>query len=135
MADRAFNSRNITQAYLGDDQVYQIKIDPDNPNQQITFLGGERQLISKITGRAREIPNDQELITTEITQQLFKSPERIYLNEVEITSDYQLKNLNNIEAEQITSVYLSPQDPAYFKARNSPVALYHYHLDLTKLFL
>ncbi|MGL5792825.1 MAG: DUF6816 family protein [Waterburya sp.] len=132
VADRAFNGRKIAQAYLGDDNVYQVKIDPDNPNQQITFLRGERQLVAKITGRVREIPNEQELITTEITQQLFKSPTRIYLNEVEITSNYQLIDPNNISAEQITAIYLSPQDPDYFKAGDQPVALYRYHLDLTK---
>jgi hypothetical protein len=132
VADRAFNGRKIAQAYLGDDNVYQVKIDPDNPNQQITFLRGERQLVAKITGRATKIPNDQQFITTEISQQLFKSPARIYLNEVEITSDYQLKDSNNISAEQITAIYLSPQDPDYFQAGDRPVALYRYHLDLTK---
>ncbi|MGL5079651.1 MAG: DUF6816 family protein, partial [Waterburya sp.] len=76
--------------------------------------------------------NEQEFITTEITQQLFKSPAKIYLNEVEITSDYQLIDSNNINAEQITAIYLSPQDPDYFKAGDRPVALYRYHLDLTK---
>jgi hypothetical protein len=132
VADRAFNGRNIAQAYLGDNNVYQVKIDPDNPNQQITFLRGERQLVAKITGRAREIPNEQEFIATEITQQLFKSPARIYLNEVEITSDYQLINPDNISADQITAIYLSPQDPDYFKAGDRPVALYRYHLDLNR---
>jgi hypothetical protein len=132
VADRAFNGRKIAQAYLGDDNVYQVKIDPDNPNQQITFLRGERQLVAKITGRAKEIPNDQQFITTEITQQLFKSPARIYLNEVEITSNYQLIDSDNISAEQITAIYLSPQDPDYFKAGDNPVALYRYHLNLIR---
>ncbi|WP_019507529.1 DUF6816 family protein [Pleurocapsa sp. PCC 7319] len=134
VADRAFNGKNIAQAYLGDDNVYQVKIDPDDPNQQITFLKGERKLISKITGRAREIPSDNQFIATEVTQQLFRSPERIYLNEVETTSNYQLLDSGNISAEQITAIYLSPQDPDYFTASDRPVALYRYHLDLTKAF-
>jgi hypothetical protein len=46
--------------------------------------------------------------------------------------NYQLKDSNNISAEQITAIYLSPQDPDYFKAGDRPVALYRYHLDLTK---
>ena len=131
VADRAFNGEKIARAYLGDDNVYRVKVDPDNPNQQITFLRGDRKLISKITGRAKEMPSDREFITTEVTQQLFRSPERLYLNEVETTSDYHLLD-SKISAEQITAIYLSPQDPDYFSAGDRPIALYRYHLDLTK---
>ena len=132
VADRAFNGTKIAEAYLGKDNVYSVKIDPDNPNQQITFLRGERKLISKITGRGREILKSDRFIATEVTQQLFRSPERLYLNEVETTSSYRLLDSGNISAEQITAIYLSPQDPDYFTAGDRPVALYHYHLDLTK---
>jgi hypothetical protein len=130
VADRAFNGTKIAEAYLGADNVYKVKIDPENPNQQITFLKGERKLISKITGRGREIPGDQQFIATEVTQQLFRSPERLYLNEVETTSSYRLLDSGVISAEQITAIYLSPQDPDYFTAGDRPVALYRYHLDL-----
>ena len=171
VADRAFNGTKIAEAYLGKDNVYSVKIDPDNPNRQITFLAGDRKLFSKITGRGREIPKSDRFlnsadapksllgetpqrrlrssspttgdatasrtalhrfIATEVTQQLFRSPERLYLNEVETTSSYRLLDSDNISAEQITAIYLSPQDPDYFTAGDRPVALYHYHLDLTK---
>ena len=130
VADRAFNGKQIAQAYLGDDYVYRVSTDPNNPNQQITLLRGERRLVSKITGRRTEIPGDREFIASEVTQQLFRSPERLYLNEVETTSDYHLLESDHIEAEQITAIYLSPQDPDYFSAGDRPVALYRYHLDL-----
>ena len=132
VADRAFNGQKIAEAYLGEDNVYRVKVDPDNPNQQITFLKGDRKLISKITGRARETPAEDRFIATEVTQQLFRSPERLYLNEVETTSSYRLLDSTHVEAEQITAIYLSPQDPDYFNAGDRPVALYRYHLDLTK---
>lgn len=133
VADRAYNGTQIAEAYLGNDHVYQVKIDPDNPNQQITFLKGERKLISQITGRGREIPDHNQFIATEVTQQLFRSPARIYLNEVETTSHYRLLDARNISAEQITAIYLSPQDPDYFTAGDRPVALYRYHLDLNRI--
>ena len=133
VADRAFNGKKIAEAYLGEDNVYQVKTDPDNPNQQITFLRGERKLISKVTGRARELPSDREFIATEVTQQLFRSPERLYLNEVETTSDYHLLDSGNIEAEQITAIYLSPQDPDFFTAGDRPIALYKYCLELNRI--
>ena len=36
-----------------------------------------------------------------------------------------------IEANQITAIYLSPQDPNYFLVANHPVALYRYQLELS----
>ena len=133
VADRAFNGTKIAKAYLGENNVYRVKVDPDNPNQQITLLKGERKLISKITGRGKEVPGDNQFITTEVTQQLFKSPARLYLNEVETTSYYSLLNPETVSAEQMTAIYLSPQDPDYFAAGEQPVALYRYHLDLNRV--
>ncbi|MGV2827412.1 hypothetical protein [Myxosarcina sp. GI1(2024)] len=48
-----------------------------------------------------------EFLASEIIEQLFRSPERIYLNRVEILSDYQLLSPNNLTAEQITAIYRS----------------------------
>ena len=132
VADRTFNGENIAKAYLGDEQVLSVKISPDNPNRQITFLADDNQLISTITGRSQENPNAQEFLTTEITQQLFQRPTSIYLNEVETTTDYQLINPRKVTAQQVTAIYLSPEDPEYLKAINSPVALYQYELILEK---
>lgn len=132
VADRAFNGQKIAEAYLGKENVYRVKVAPDNPNQQITLLKGDRRLISRITGRTSEMPQEDRFIAAELTQQLFRSPERLYLNEVETTSSYRLVDFHNITAEQITAIYLSPQDPDYFTAGDRPVALYRYHLDLFK---
>ena len=38
-----------------------------------------------------------------------------------------------IEADQVTAVYLSPQDSDYFKAQTRPVALYRYRLQLLRV--
>ena len=130
VADRAFNGKHIAQAYLGQENVLSVKVDPENPNKQITKLRGDRRLISQVTGRASETPQTDKFTATEVTQQLFRSNERIYLNEVETTSAYQLLQPGKIEAEQITAIYLSPQDPDYFMAVGRPVALYRYHLSL-----
>lgn len=130
IADRGFNSLNLARAYLGNDTVLSVKTDPDSPNRQITFLNSERQLISIVTARATETTADSKFITTEVFQQLFKGGSRPYLNSVESTTAYhQLATKNPaIEADQVTAVYLSPQDPDYFKAVSQPVALYRYRL-------
>ncbi|HHP7230696.1 MAG TPA: DUF6816 family protein [Xenococcaceae cyanobacterium] len=124
MKDRGFQHRYSVK----------VKVAPDNPNQQITLLPGERQLIATVTKRGTETPNAEKFIATEVTKQLFRSPARIYLNEVETTSDYQLiSGSDTVKAEQITAIYLSPQDPDYFRAGDRPVALYRYQLALKKI--
>lgn len=130
VADRVFNSLNLARAYLGDDAVLAVKVDPTSPHRQITFLRGERQLISIVTARATETTPDGEFITTELFQQLFKGSSIPYLNSVEATTAYHQVTGSSptIEAEQVTAVYLSPQDPDYFVAGSHPVALYRYHL-------
>ena len=131
VADRAFNSLNLARAYLGDEAVLLVKVDPDSPNRQITFLRSSRQLVSIVTARATETTPDGKFITTEVFQQLFKGGSRPYLNSVESTTAYHKLSTANpaIEADQVTAVYLSPQDPDYFKAGSRPVALYHYRLE------
>ncbi|WP_427158220.1 DUF6816 family protein [Aliinostoc sp. HNIBRCY26] len=131
VADRAFNSLNLARAYLGDAAVLAVKVDPDSPNRQITFLNSERQLVSIVTARATETTADGKFITTEVFQQLFKGGSRPYLNSVESTTAYHQLSTQNpaIEADQVTAVYLSSQDPDYFKAGSQPVALYRYRLE------
>ncbi|BDI17545.1 hypothetical protein ANSO36C_33470 [Nostoc cf. commune SO-36] len=130
VADRAFNSLNLARAYLGDEGVLSVKVDPDSPNRQITFLRSSRQLVSIVTARATETTSDG-IITTEVFQQLFKGGSRPYLNSVESTTAYHKLSTSNpaIEADQVTAVYLSPQDPDYFQAASQPVALYRYSLE------
>ncbi len=150
VADRAFNGLSLARAYLGNESVISVKTDPENPNRQITLLKGDephslrrdRLLISVISSRATETTSDGRYITTEVFQQLFKGATNPYFNSVESTTAYKLLNTNlnqnvsqsdikkpTIEADQITAVFLSPQDPNYFKSNDRPVALYKYHLD------
>ncbi|MGD1911789.1 MAG: DUF6816 family protein [Rivularia sp. (in: cyanobacteria)] len=131
IADRAYNSLNLARAYLGNDTVKGVKVDPNSHNRQITFLRGERQLVSIVKSRATETTTDGRFITTEVFQQLFKGSSRPYLNSVESTTAYRKLSTSNpaIEANQVTAVYLSSQDPDYFKAANKPVALYRYRLE------
>ncbi|HEY9836850.1 MAG TPA: hypothetical protein V6D27_08125 [Vampirovibrionales bacterium] len=133
VADRAFNGLKIAQAYLGSGAVESVKVDPRDPNRQITVLKGDRQLVSVVTGRGSEIPAPDQFIATEITQQIFRRQPQIYLNEVETTTHYQRvkDSPEKITANQITAIYLSPQDPDYFAAGGKAIALYRYQLELS----
>ena len=132
VADRAFNGLNIAKAYLGDATVQSVKVDPNSPNRQITVLRTDRQLVSIVTGRASERPEPDRFIATEISNQVFRGIPQPYFNQVETTTAYQIKRSPNlaIEGDQVTAVYLSPQDANYFKALDRPVALYRYRLEL-----
>lgn len=139
IADRAFNGLNLARAYLGEDAVRQVVVEPEDPNRQVTVLRGDRQLVSTVTGREAETLTRDRFLTTEVFQQAFRGAPQIYFNEVETTTDYHWLGEEPTEqpaiaAEQVTAVYLSPQDPDYFKTlsalgQSRPVALYRYHLD------
>jgi hypothetical protein len=130
VADRAYNGMSIAKAYLGADRVQSVQVDPTNPNRQLTILKGNRQLESTITDRAIEQPESDRFITTELFQQVFRGTDQPYLNQVETTTDYhhQTDPARPITADQITAIYLAPNDPYYFQAGDSPVALYRYKL-------
>ena len=137
VGDRAFNGLNIAQAILGDEAVLSVKVDPQNPNKQITFFNNDNQLLSTVTLRGKETPSSNQFVTAEIFQQIFQGETSIYLNEVETTTAYTAKfnqqdpeTVDEVIANQITAIYLSPQDPDYFKAQNQPVSLYQYQLKL-----
>ncbi|MBD2027593.1 DUF6816 family protein [Leptolyngbya sp. FACHB-711] len=151
VSDRAFNGLSLARAYLGDRSVLSVKVDPQNPNRQITLLRGDakhfplqgnRQLVSTVTRRSIEQPAPDRFVTTELFQQEFRGMPQPYFNEVENTTAYTrqstaLSDEPLITADQVTAVYLSPQDPNYFKTLPSanplgtsrPVALYRYRME------
>ena len=132
VADREFNGLNIGKAMLGEDVILKVQVDPRDINRQTTELTDGRELVSVVTQRGSEIPREGEFIATEITQQVFRGQNQIYFNEVETTTVYQLKmeEGRHIVGDQMTAIYLSPQDPQYFIASGRPVALYRYQLEL-----
>ncbi|WP_206813978.1 DUF6816 family protein [Chroococcus sp. FPU101] len=131
IADRKFNGLHIAQAYLGETGVLSVETVRQNPTCLITILPQQRQLISTTIGHSQDSPSTGQFIATELTQQQFKIDSSLFINEVETTTAYHLVNPKQIEAEQITAIYLSPQDPNYFQAFDQPVALYRYRLLLS----
>jgi hypothetical protein len=135
VSDRVFNSLSLARAYLGEDEVKTVRVDPDNPNRQVTWLGDDRQLVSVVSRRGSEHPSDRDFVTSEVFQQFFQGGSSgVYLNEVENTTAYHRQVDGNpaITADQVTAIYLSPRDPDYFKALNRPVALYRYRMEFSR---
>lgn len=131
VSDRAFNGLSLARAYLGREAVQAVKVDPSNPNRQVTLLQGGRQLESTVTKRAVETLDRDTFITSEVFHQVFRGTDQPYLNEVETTTSYrqQTDSSSALVADQVTAIYLSPKDPDYFKAMDRPVALYRYQLE------
>lgn len=128
-SDRTFNGEQIANAYLGANAVKSIKTIDQPPVTQITQLQNGIELRSTVTGYLSELINSDGFATNEVNQQVFQG-KTTYLNTVETTTNYHLINKNYIAADQITAIYLSPQDPDYFRALQRPVALYRYTLEL-----
>jgi hypothetical protein len=93
-------------------------------------LKNDRQLESTISDRAVEEPDGAHFLTSEVFQQVFRTPTGSpYLNQVETTTTYTHQaGQPEIVADQVTAIYLSPSDPKYFQAGNVPVAIYRYRL-------
>ena len=159
VVDRVFNGLSIARAYLGDGVVESVKINPNSPNEQLTTLKDGLQLLSITTGHQSERPAPNLFLTSEFFQQIFRSSDQPFLNQVETTTKYSYlpasqltltspnlgansnaevdlvkadrNEIPTIVADQYTAIYLSPQDPNYFEAIGVPVALYRYQLKLT----
>jgi hypothetical protein len=128
-SDRTFNGEQIANAYLGANAVKSIQTINQPRVVQITRLQNGTELRSTVSGYLSESIGVDGFATTEIDQQVFQG-KTTYLNTVETTTNYHLIGQHHIAAEQVTAIYLSPQDPDYFKALQSPVALYRYTLEL-----
>ena len=130
VADRAYNGMSLATALLGQNVVQSIEIDPRSPNRQLALFQNGQRLTTQISDRGFEMPSDTEFVSSELYQQIFRSETQIYINQVENTIAYHRISTEpeQIEADQVTAIYLSPQDPDYFKARAKPVTLYRYRL-------
>jgi hypothetical protein len=135
VADRAYNGMSLAEATLGKKRLQSIKIDPRSPNRQVALFENGQSLTTEIGDRGVETPSEREFVSSELYLQTFRSAAQIYFNRVENTTAYRLDALDpsQVEADQVTAIYLSPQDPDYFKAKDRPVALYRYRLTLSRL--
>ncbi len=130
LPDRRFNAESIAQAYLGGDQNVTVQLLPHSSPRLITRFSSEAWIMSSVIGFSQAQPDETEFLTTELSSQQFTNQGQQYLNQVETTTAYQHLENGAIAAEQITAIYLSPQDPDYFQTQNQPIALYRYQLTL-----
>jgi hypothetical protein len=129
IADRAFNTTAITQAYLGRDAVVEVQIDPSHPDHQTVLLSRDRRGELYITRRHSEQPNPAAFATLEFYRQVLASPRSVPLTkDIETTTLYR-RQANKIEAIQMTAVYLVATDEKYFQSSGQAVTVYRYKLN------
>ncbi len=131
VADRIYNSIGLTEAVMGKDVLEMIEIDAQRPNRQVARFSNGQQLTTEVSNRATEMSAEHEFVSSELYLQEFSGPTQIFFNRVENTVSYRLVSTKplRIKADQMTAIYLSPQDPDYFKAWQQPVALYRYRMN------
>jgi hypothetical protein len=131
IADRAFNAKSITEAYLGPKTVREVVFDPQRPDRQtVLLLSGSRGELY-ITQRRSESPEPSQFNTLEFYRQVLGT-----LTGVPKTKDIEAVTLyrrgpdpKKFQALQQTAVFLVPTDPAYFQSQNKAVTLYRYRLN------
>jgi hypothetical protein len=129
LIDRVFNIEQIANTYLGANAIQKIRSFQTPEVVQVTELRDGTILTAKVTGYRSETPIADRFIATEIQQQLIAG-QRSTANTIETLTSYHRLDPQNIQADQITATYLSPQDPSYFQAAGQPVILYRYQLTL-----
>ncbi|MGK7944213.1 MAG: DUF6816 family protein [Microcystaceae cyanobacterium] len=135
IADRSYNATEISRVYLGDSAILGIESNLKPSPRLITYFPEQKTLISTVMSYEVEAPETNHFITCELTRQEFRQEKGRYRNEVETLTNYLLLEPEHLEAEQITAIYLTSDDPSYIEIKDQPIALYRYQLSLDKLIL
>lgn len=134
IADRAFNAKSITEAYLGAKTVRAVLFDPQHPDRQTVLLSGGSRGQLFISQRRSESSAPQQFDTLEFYRQVLGTLTGVpKTKDIEAITLYRRStNPKKFQAIQRTSIFLVPTDPAYFQSQNKAVTLYTYRLDVQR---
>jgi hypothetical protein len=134
IADRAFNAKSITEAYLGAKTVRAVLFDSQHPDRQTVLLTGGSRGQLFISQRRSESADPQQFDTLEFYRQVLGTLTGVpKTKDIEAVTLYrQSSDPKKIQAMQRTSIFLVPTDPAYFQSQNKAITLYTYRLDLQR---
>jgi hypothetical protein len=134
IADRAFNAKSITEAYLGPKTVREVLFDPQHPDRQKVLLTSGSRGELYITQRHSESSTPQQFDTLEFYRQVLGTLTGVpKTKDIEATTLYRRgTDPKKFQAIQQTAVFLVPTDPAYFQSQNKAVTLYTYRLDFQR---
>ncbi|MGK7933367.1 MAG: DUF6816 family protein [Microcystaceae cyanobacterium] len=133
ISDRPYNATEISRVYLGDSAILGIEVNLKPTPSLTTYFPAQKSLISTVIAYEVETSPTAHLLTDELTRQEFREEKGRYRNEVETLTYYHLLAPDQIEAEQITAIYLTSDDPSYQEVTDQAIALYRYQLTLHKI--
>ena len=145
IADKAYNTKNMTDAFLGyPGAVEAVDYDPtDSPMRQTVMLSRlgpdmaplpPRRLELYINGLKSEIGEDgKSFVTSELSRQVMLGIRAAQVTDYEVVNEYELVKPGVIKGKQRSLLYLQPQDPLYFQVFGKAVAVYDYEFTMTRV--
>lgn len=142
IADRAYNTKNTTNAFLGYDAISKVEYDPQNAPSTLTAMfrtiGPDMrplpaQKIELYVNRIEaEGSQANSYFSSETFRQVLVGARRVEVTDFEILQNLVLHHDGSVHGRQRTVVYLQPQDALYFEVYNRGVAVYDYALTFKK---
>ncbi|KAG7671449.1 hypothetical protein NADE_000913 [Nannochloris sp. 'desiccata'] len=148
IADKAFNTKQTSDAFLGyTGAVASVEFDPrDAPLRQtveLSRLGPDmvplppRRIELYVNALKSEQPGGVEgdgkiFVTSELARQVLVAVRDVQVTDYEVINEYRLIAPGKIEGRQRSLLYLTPQDPNYFRAGNKAVTMYDYAFTMTR---
>ncbi|PRW44443.1 hypothetical protein C2E21_6800 [Chlorella sorokiniana] len=136
VCDRAFNTKENTNAFLGYDAVESVEYDPrDAPLRETVTLSRlapdmaplpPRRLELYINHLSSEEGLDGSFLTSELCRQVLLGVRQVEVKDYEIMHEYRLQPDGSILGRQRSCLYLQPQEPRFFEAGGRAVAMYDY---------
>eukprot|EP00242_Pyramimonas_sp_CCMP2087_P003111 CAMPEP_0198231456 /NCGR_PEP_ID=MMETSP1445-20131203/115211_1 /TAXON_ID=36898 /ORGANISM="Pyramimonas sp., Strain CCMP2087" /LENGTH=374 /DNA_ID=CAMNT_0043912071 /DNA_START=94 /DNA_END=1218 /DNA_ORIENTATION=- len=142
VADRKFNTRATTNAFMGFGAVQRVEYDPvTSPTKLVVQLAeltpdmqpiGQKRVELYINNRSAQIVDDHTFLCSEFYRQVGVGVRRVDMTDYELLTKYVRRPDGSIHASQRSVVYLQPQDDLFFDVYNRGVAVYEYEIDLAK---
>nr|QFB70720.1 chloroplast hypothetical protein 3 [Chlorella ohadii] len=136
VSDRAFNTRETTNAFLGYAAVEAVEYDPrDAPLRETVTLSRlapdmaplpPRRLELYINHLSSEEGPGGSFLTSELCRQVLLGVRQVEVKDYEIMHEYRLQPDGSLRGRQRSCLYLQPQEPRFFEAGGRAVAVYDY---------
>ncbi|KAI3424728.1 hypothetical protein D9Q98_008117 [Chlorella vulgaris] len=144
IADRAFNTRQTTNAFLGWQAVESVAYDAtEAPLRETVTLSRTapdgsalppRRLELYINALSSEdgIGDDTAFYTSELCRQVLLGVRQAEVKDYEIMHSWRRVKSDLVEGRQRSCLYLQPQEPGFFKAGGRAVAVYDYSFTMKR---
>ena len=143
IADKAFNTMQMTDAFLGySGAVSSVEFDVRNSplRQTVTLstLGPDfvplppRRLELFVNALSSEKEGEDIFQTSELARQVFITVNNVQVSDYDVLNEFKLVKDGYITGRQRSLLYLQPQDPLFFKSSGKAVCVYDYGFTMAR---